>query len=109
MIPSLNVAYFVRIYSVANTPAFLYRHLLADESVRELARKATTDELVNLFNDNVHRENRSINDVAIAYAALVAITLREFPEALATLLRLDAASLDWVADMANYWDNTRIS
>lgn len=108
MIPLLNAPYFARIYSVANTPSFLYRNLVRDDSVREMARTSTIDELVTLFNDSVHRENRSVGDVGTAYAVVVATTLRPYSEVLATLPRLDTAALDWAADVVNYWNDTRI-
>jgi hypothetical protein len=99
----------VRTYSVANTPVYLYHNYLRDDSVRELARESTPSELVALFNERLLHEPRTVEDVAVAYAVVVAATQRDYDDAMTILSQLQLTSLDWAADIVRYWDETRIS
>jgi hypothetical protein len=82
-------------YLVANTPAYLLKTLAESVPVRELARSNTLTKLASLYKRHAAKKHRSLEDVALAYAALVAITLKERSGAKAAIEELDTSLLDW--------------
>src|SRR5258708_12278010 len=73
----LNLPAIVRHYMLANTPRYLYRHLRADPSVESLAESSTPKELLRAISAREKKPDRTTEDVAIAYAMLVALSFHK--------------------------------
>ncbi len=80
---------------LANTPSYLYKRLLENPSVHRLARTQSTNELLDIYRGAAAKADPSADDVALGYAALVAITLKDFREARAALDGLRNNDLHW--------------
>jgi hypothetical protein len=81
--PSLTAAQLTElsnIYLVANTPAYLFKRLRATQIVQTLAQKHTATELLTYARNSSVSYRMSADQMARAYAALVAATLRPFDE-----------------------------
>lgn len=73
---SLNENQLGRIYLVANTPSYLFRHYRLDESVQRLARQNTVSDLVDFVSSVATNRDRTLLQTLQAYAALVALTFK---------------------------------
>lgn len=84
-----------RIYMVANTPAYLFDRLCSAAPVHTLADSAKPSQLTSLYKKVASKERRSVEDVAMAYAALVALTMKQPEPSRAMLVRLRSVPMQW--------------
>lgn len=98
----------VRVYMVANTPAYLYRKLLSEESVAELAAANSVEQLIDFILRVDESQERSVEDVAGAYGAVVALTLKDSQRVIEALEDVRLENLEWVEAVLRIWDSERI-
>jgi len=99
LIDRLDTKEINSVYLFANTPKYLYRHLRHIQSVQELSQRATLQNLVDEYTKITSPIARSSEDIAAAYALLIAVTFWEYQEALAALGKFDLSRLEWGNDM----------
>jgi len=88
---------FREVYLVSNTPLYLFKRLRQLQAVQQLAHGAEAEELIEEYIRRVKAKERTMEDVAIAYACLVAMTQKESPEAISLLRSLDLTDLNWAS------------
>jgi hypothetical protein len=91
----LNQSQLAQIYLVANTPSYLFRHYKADSSIWELARRYSVDELVSAIAEIANLNERTLNHIVLAYAALVALSFKNPREVEAAASRVSFDRLNW--------------
>lgn len=91
----LNEAQLARIYLVANTPLYLYRHYRDDPSVHELVRKNTISDLVGIIKDIAGTNDRTLKEITLAYASLVALTFKNPKEVKAATSQVHMGGITW--------------
>jgi hypothetical protein len=91
----LNQSQLAQIYLVANTPSYLFRHYRADSSIWEVARRYSVAELVLSVAEIAHLDERTLNQVVLAYAALVALSFKNPKEVHAATAHVSFAGLNW--------------
>ena len=74
---SLNENQLGRIYIVANTPSYLFRHFRAEQSVQRLAKQNTAQDLIEFARGVAVANKRTLKQVIEAYAAIVALTFKD--------------------------------
>lgn len=95
----INIEAVAEVYLLANTPAYLYRQLQKHDAVHWLARNIGASELLKECRRIASMKERSLTDVAGAYAALVAL-LNKMPGPTDELLRtLGSLDLDWAPNI----------
>lgn len=98
-----------QIYVVANTPSYLYRHFKKDPAVEDLAKTNSVAELVSTAKIDGATAARSLPEIVSAYAALIALTLKDYNQISNTLREGNFPGLHWAKDIVRVWDRTRIS
>jgi hypothetical protein len=98
-----------RIYLVANTPSYLYRHFRRDSSVIELARATSTDALAGFVREVQDLPERSPTDVAAAYAAVVALTFHDPERVRAEMGDISESALAWIGPILKLWYDSFIA
>jgi hypothetical protein len=88
---------FRETYIVSNTPLYLYKQLRRLQAVQNLASLVSADDLTAGYLERVNAKDRTVDDVATAYAFLVALTHKESQEAFLQLRSLDVSRLEWAA------------
>jgi hypothetical protein len=73
----LNVPAILRHYALANTPRYLYKHLVVEPSIQALAETMTSQDLVAELREIEQNAERTTEDVAIAYGLLVALSFHD--------------------------------
>jgi len=110
LIDQLDINEINSVYLFANTPKYLYRHLRHIQSVQELSRHATLQNLVDEYNEITSPTAKSSEDIAIAYALLITVTFWEYQQALAALNKFDLSRLEWGNEMKDIFrKNTPIN
>jgi hypothetical protein len=84
-----------KIYLFASMPSYLYRNFRKQGALVELTKSKPIETLTAEYESRATQENRSVEDVAVAYAILIAITYLPYQEAIAIFDRLDLSLLDW--------------
>ena len=94
-----------RWYYFANTPAYLYRHYRENCSVQEFADENSISGLIETVLEitAIDTSTRTINQVVIAYAALVGLTFKNVREVRESLRGKDLDSLVWAQRILNLW------
>lgn len=92
--PGIDIDSIRNIYILANTPAYLYKELRANASVQRLARTLEVPELFEIYRQAA-RSKASADEVSLGYAALVAMTLKDYHAVKEVFDRLSAYKLDW--------------
>ncbi len=86
---------FREVYLVSNTPLYLFKRLRRLPAVQQLAGALSGEQLAAEYLSHAKAERRTPDDVATAYACLVAITHKDPPEAISSLRSLDLSDLNW--------------
>jgi hypothetical protein len=85
------------VYLVSNTPLYLYKRLRGLPAVQQLAQATGVKELKAEYLRRAGSGRHKPDDVATAYACLIAITHKDPDEAVPILRSLDTGGLDWAA------------
>jgi len=94
----------VEAYAFANTPAYLYRKLIGSEYVSKLM-KHEQGELVQLVN---LATAKSVESIALAYAALLALLRKNINKATAIELAT-ANKLEWAPALIRLYEQKAVS
>ena len=86
---------------LANTPMYLYRKLRVEPFVKSLAEAYTPTELLASVNEIEKQETRNPEDVASAYAMLVALSFKEYRQTEAALEIWRPTALTWGKQIAS--------
>lgn len=104
---ALNENELARIYLVANTPSYLYRHYRSDQSVQEVSNQNSAMDLLLFARQIAQLPNRTLRQVIQAYAGLVALTLKDVE------VRIDDRNslqgLDWGEAILSLGSNNQVS
>jgi hypothetical protein len=95
----INKETVLRDYMLANTPAYLYRHLRLQPSVEAIARSATPQELTKAISSLDTKHDRTAVDVAIAYAMLVALSFQNQSDVDQAIRDWHPRTLSWASHM----------
>ena len=93
--PQIDMEGIREVYLLANTPAYLCKHLRTHESVHRMANTVPIAELEAFYGEPHGKSDRTIDEVSLAYAALVALGLKDYSEARPVLERLPTRGLNW--------------
>jgi hypothetical protein len=103
----------VEALSIANTPSFLFSQLRSDTTVIALAKRASFDELNNALRQHVIKDSATLEDMALAYAYLMAMTLQNSERASHVLNDSIYSRLRWagqlVASVSPKWEKTNVA
>lgn len=85
------------IYTISNTPAFLFQRFREHQTVQRLAKEETSIEMASEFARlaGIASANDNALATAICYALVVAISLRPYEEALPVLNSMPVERLPW--------------
>ena len=97
------------LYLAANTPGFLYDTYRRSLTVQTLAATQQVQDLVETVNHVAGMAKRSLADVVTAYAALVALTLKDYEDVGSELPKLAMVGLEWTEKLIAIWDGLRMS
>lgn len=92
---SIDIEVLKREYLFASTAAHLYEHFREDGSLRRLAQEEKPEILVKEYKERTVKGDRSVEDVVVAYAVLIAVTFYDYKEAIETFNRFDLSKLEW--------------
>jgi hypothetical protein len=71
----LNLDNLIEKLSLANTPAYLYKHYRPDSSIYEMSRFFTTNELIDFLKPLIN-SIKTTKDLAIVYSIIMALTFK---------------------------------
>lgn len=94
---------FREVYLVSNTPLYLFKRLRRLPAVHQLAHAADTKELLSEYLRRAKAEKRTLDDVATAYACLMAMTHKDPREIVSLLRSLDPTDLNWVSTIRDLY------
>lgn len=83
------------IFLLANSGNQVYRGYRKSEVLRDLAVREKKEVLVDEYRVRTEKEDRSVDDVVVAYAILVIASFLEYEEGSALFQRLDVSKLQW--------------
>lgn len=95
-------------YMIANTPRFLYKHLRQIPSVRELAVQSTPRELLKAIDAIEQKQDRNADDIATAYAMLVALSFQEYGRVREAVAGWTPTILSWGLHILSIIEQTTI-
>ena len=96
-------------YLVANTPGFLYRHMREEPTVQRLAEERSVEELSESIREVNDTEERDASEVALAYACLIALTLKFTKPAEVAINELVCPNLEWLPSIVSLWRMGRVA
>jgi hypothetical protein len=108
-IGQIDLLAVMRHYMLANTPRYLYWHLRAEPSVASLAGSSTPRELLAFVSAYEEKPERTAEDVAIAYAMLVALSFQDRRAVLEALADWHPSALTWASHILSIISETMIS
>ena len=92
---ALNLERLGRIYLLAKIPSYLFRHFRADPSVQEFARNNTVADLFSLVAEVARQEQRTLEQITQAYAALAALTFKNAREVREARAHVSLTGISW--------------
>jgi hypothetical protein len=107
LISNPSIREISNIYMLANTPMFLYRHMRQLTYLENLAKNNDLEVLLIEYERRTIKKDRLPEDIAIAYAILIAIAHLEYSVALKYFSKFDLSRLKWGNEIKNIF-HTRI-
>lgn len=95
----LNLRQLGRIYLLANIPSYLYRHYRANPTVQDFAKKNTVSDLFSMVARIGRREDRTLDEITQAYAALVALTFKNSQDVKSARAQVSLDGINWAEDI----------
>ncbi len=95
----IDVQSLVETYVVSNTPKYLYKELRATLSVQWLARNLPVQRISEIFKEIQRKKEKSVEDLSVAYAALVSLSLKDEPEARSAIQELPPEGFQWAREI----------
>ncbi len=105
---SLNIDRLTDIYLVSNTPSYLLKHFRREPSVQALAQANAVRDLFDYIVQVDRKEGRSLQEVAAAYAAVVALTYCESPDVNLATTGVEVQALEWYQPILDRWRESLI-
>ena len=96
-IDSHSIREFREIYLYSNNPIYLFKKLRQLQAVQQLAHNFDAKELFEEYSQRVKGVERTLEDVAIAFACLVALTYKEQTEAISIFRSINPTDLKWAS------------
>ncbi len=102
----LNVDALANIYMVANTPSYLFRHYRNNSSVQDFADAHSIEELAAEIQrvSSIALDQRTVDDIAVAYAAVVGLTFKDAAQVDAVIANLDFSKILWAQRILFLWE-----
>jgi len=92
----------IDIYYLANTPSFLYKMLRQDSYVQLLSQNSTS-ELIKSFEERASKPISTIQEMAMSYAFLVALSFKEIHEVKGFFEYAKNIKFEWFSEVANFY------
>lgn len=100
---SIDIEALKREYLFANTAAHLYEYFREDGSLRKLAQEEKPEILVEEYKRRTVKDEKSVDDVVVAYAVLITLTFYDYSEAVKIFGKLDLSKLEWGEEVKNIY------
>jgi len=91
----INVDSLIDYIGFANTPTYLYKRFRLDDSVADLSKLYSVEQLLAAFMSRINKEEESIEDLAILYACLFALIFKPVDEVYDIMKKMQTAPLRW--------------
>lgn len=102
MLHDIHEDRLVAILSVSNTPGYMIRNFRQDPAVDALVKLSTYDELRQALKDILDGTSTSVHDGAIAYAYLIAMSVKDAPRTAQMLANGEFRRLGWAEQVVSY-------
>jgi hypothetical protein len=102
-IGSETISILEKVYVVANTPSYVYRHFRAEEGVQTLGKIYDSRRLVEHIVEIERKEERTLGDIISAYAATVALTFKNIGEVKEVMRDLRIERVEWAVKILSLW------
>jgi len=103
-----EISILEKIYIVANTPSYLYKHFKREVCVERLASNYNVKELIKHIAQIDRKKERLLADVTSAYAACVAMTFHDVRTVTGLMRQLKFRNIEWVKEIINIWESSYI-
>jgi len=84
-----------REYAYSNAASQIYKSYIQNEEIKALSKQITPEEVIDEFHLRVDKNEKSLEDVAIAYALILMATFYEYEKAISTFSKLELSKLKW--------------
>lgn len=95
-------------YMVANTPRYLYKHLRAEPGIQALALTSNPRELLSAISAIERKEDRTADDIALAYAMIVALSFQDYRHVREAIAAWRPSILTWASHLLSIIEQTKI-
>jgi len=92
---SIDIEALKREYLFASTAAHLYEYFREYRSLRKLAQEEKPEILLEEYKRRTVKDEKSVDDVVVAYAILITLTFYDYSEAIEVFGKLDLSKLEW--------------
>ena len=101
---SETIKWLARVYAVANTPSYLYRHFREEETIKNLAAVCSEKELVEYIIEVDSKDAPKLSEVVSAYACCIALTFHNLKSVIAVMKGVKLSRLEWVERILKIWE-----
>ena len=102
MISDLNIEKLSEILVLANTPYFIIRNYLNDDSIKIVSENQSSKEIICKIKKLI-QEKPSLKTIVAIYALIVALMIKGDPESEQFLLKLQDYNIQWGKYFSNYY------
>ena len=102
MIKKLNIEKLTGILVLANTPYYVIRNYIDDDSIKILSKDKSSSEIIRKINDLLQKE-LSLKTIVAIYALIVALMIKGDSESEEFLKRIQDYNIQWGNYFSNYY------
>ena len=91
-------------YILSNDAKQLYSTFRENNSISDLAKSEQISDLIKTYHGITNKSEKTIEEVTIAYAIIIALTFLEYDEASNLLKQLDLSKLEWGTELVDIFN-----
>jgi len=105
----LNIERLAEYYILSNTPYFLFKKFSNEDSIKVMAEKYSTNELIELFKQKYLSELKSIEEVVMLYSILISLLFKPYDEVKNFMSEVPKYNFRWSKQISDIYFSKKIS
>ena len=99
----INIDNLINYIGFANTPTYLYKHFKLDDSIANLSKEYSVQELKDTFMSYIDKDGKNLTDVAILYSCIFALILKPVDDVYDIMKAMQFAPLRWADKISSLY------
>lgn len=99
----INFNRIAELIIISSTPSFFYNNMIKEESIKEIDKKLSVNELYEIFNYYKDKIYEKFDNLIIVYSVIFSLTHKDIDSVRDFFIKLDSYDIRWLKDIKNIY------